>query len=188
MTNCQHNDTIYLNDATSECATCGELIEHAAAAPAIIPVYVAGNVTVHAGRKIGTYASGATRFAKLCGTSRNDRHEPMELTPDTLVTCKRCLAKLPKPAPSSKTRKWTATVSVAGQDYSDLIELTNDTLADTTSVAVLLAMRLIQDELGSDAGVVLYKQLKGDAQPKRDRSVYVYRAEDGTCRVQQSGA
>lgn len=153
------------------------------------PVYVAGNSTVHAGRKVGTYASGTTRWAKLCGSSRNDRHDPSPVDASTPITCKRCLAKLATPEPKRVERKWTATVSVAGQDYSDLLELTNDTLKDTTNAAVALATYLIREqELGSDASVVLFKQLRGDVEPKRDRSVYVYRDFDGTIRTQQSGA
>ncbi len=31
----------------------------------IVPVYVAGNRTVHAGRQVGTYPSGNPRFRKL---------------------------------------------------------------------------------------------------------------------------
>lgn len=58
------------------------------------PVYVAGNSTVHAGRKIGTYASGRDRYAKLCGSSGRDNHDPMPVNSTTPVTCKRCLAKL----------------------------------------------------------------------------------------------
>jgi hypothetical protein len=92
-----------------------------------------------------------------------------------------------------KTRKWTATVEVAGQDYTHELELTHDTLNDVTSAAVLLATRLIRvEELGSDASVVLYKQLARDDEPVRDRSVYVYRDwdsnGDAVVRVQQSGA
>src|SRR3954452_14771905 len=59
------------------------------------PVYVAGNSTVHAGRKIGNYASGAPRYAKLCGSSRNDRHDPSPAGDGAEVTCRRCLAKIP---------------------------------------------------------------------------------------------
>lgn len=82
----------------------------------------------------------------------------------------------------TETRKWTATVSVAGQDVTDLLDLdglvggrTNDTLKDTTDRAVRLASQLIREEYGSDASVTLYKQLKNDPEPVRDRSVYVYR-------------
>lgn len=85
------------------------------------------------------------------------------------------------------TRKWTAQVSVGGADFSDLISYRNDTLKDTTDAAVSAAVELIREELGSDASVILFKQLKGDAEPKRDRSVYVYR-EDGAIRYQQMGA
>jgi hypothetical protein len=60
----------------------------------VIPVYVAGNSTIHAGRQSGTYASGNARYRKLCSTSRNDRHDPMPVNTSTPVTCKRCLAKI----------------------------------------------------------------------------------------------
>jgi len=61
----------------------------------VIPVYVAGNATIHAGRERGTYASGAKRYRKLCSSSSNDRHDPMPVADATTpVTCKRCLAKL----------------------------------------------------------------------------------------------
>lgn len=59
-----------------------------------IPVYVAGNSTVHAGRQVGTYQSGHARYRKLCGTSRNDNHDPGALAPGTPITCKRCIAKV----------------------------------------------------------------------------------------------
>lgn len=58
------------------------------------PVYVAGNATVHMGRAIGRYPSGARRYRKLCSSSRNERHNPSPLAPETEVTCKRCLAKI----------------------------------------------------------------------------------------------
>lgn len=58
------------------------------------PVVVAGNRTVHAGRRIGAYPSGNARYAKVCGTSRNDRHEPFPVADGTPITCKRCAAKL----------------------------------------------------------------------------------------------
>ena len=54
--------------------------------------YVAGNATIHALRRIGTYPSGTPRYAKRCGSNRNDRHDPSPVA-DTPVTCKRCLAK-----------------------------------------------------------------------------------------------
>lgn len=60
----------------------------------VVPVYVAGNAIVHAGRTNGTYPSGATRYRKACSTSRNDRHDPSVLDASTPITCKRCLAKL----------------------------------------------------------------------------------------------
>jgi hypothetical protein len=57
------------------------------------PVFVAGNSTVHAGRRIGTYPSGAARYAKRCGGLGRDRHEPIEAR-GAQITCKRCLAKI----------------------------------------------------------------------------------------------
>lgn len=63
----------------------------------VVPVYVAGNATIHAGRQDGNYASGAARYRKACGTSRNDRHDPSPVADATTpITCKRCLAKLAK--------------------------------------------------------------------------------------------
>jgi hypothetical protein len=70
----------------------------------ITPVSVAGNTTIHAGRKVGKYASGAPRYAKLCSGSGRDRHEPGPASGP--ITCKRCLAKLPtneQPARSGAT-------------------------------------------------------------------------------------
>jgi hypothetical protein len=60
----------------------------------VTPVVVAGNSTVHAGRRIGQYASGTPRWAKSCSSSRNDRHEPYEIDAANPITCKRCLASL----------------------------------------------------------------------------------------------
>jgi hypothetical protein len=82
---------------------------------------------------------------------------------------------------TSTTRKWTATVSVAGQDVSSLLELnpTSDTLRELERSAVALATRMIRDEeLGSDASVAIFKQRKSDDEPVRDRSLYVYRDWD----------
>jgi hypothetical protein len=59
----------------------------------VTPVYVAGNRTVHAGRKVGTYSSGAARYAKLCSSAGSDRHDPAPAE-GREVTCKRCLAKI----------------------------------------------------------------------------------------------
>lgn len=79
----------------------------------------------------------------------------------------------------NKPRKWTAAVSVAGQDVSSMLELTNDTLRDTERAAIELATRMIRvEELGSDASVVVFKQLANDDEPVRDRSLYVYRDWD----------
>jgi hypothetical protein len=82
---------------------------------------------------------------------------------------------------TSTTRKWTAEVSVAGQNVSALLELnpTSDTLRELERSAVALATRMIRDEeLGSDASVVIFKQRKSDDEPVRDRSLYVYRDWD----------
>lgn len=69
-----------------------------------IPVYVAGNATIHAGRRIGAYESGAPRYAKLCSASRRDRHDPSPVgDSSTAITCKRCVAKLSAQAPTSPT-------------------------------------------------------------------------------------
>jgi hypothetical protein len=73
-------------------------------------------------------------------------------------------------------RKWTATVSVAGQDFTPLLELgSSDTLRETERAAVELAARLIREEEGSDGAVLVYKQLATDERPRFDRSIYVYR-------------
>jgi hypothetical protein len=65
------------------------------AAPAApIAVYVAGNATIHAGRRIGAYASGAPRYAKMCASNGRARYEPTPCGPDAVITCKRCLAKI----------------------------------------------------------------------------------------------
>lgn len=89
----------------------------------------------------------------------------------------------------TETRKWTAAVTVAGQDVTDLLDQAyppnyaantglSDTLKEVTNAAVALAAQLIREGIGSDASVVLFKQLKGQPEPVRDRSVYVYRDWD----------
>jgi hypothetical protein len=91
-------------------------------------------------------------------------------------------------------RKWTAQVSVAGQDVTSLIEYgTSDTLAAVTVEAITLAKRMIRDEeMGSDGSIVIFKQLKGQDEPQRDRSMYVYRDWDrngnAVIRTQAQGA
>lgn len=86
-------------------------------------------------------------------------------------------------------RKWTAQITVAGQDVTDLLDQSpvsvtgepsglNDTLKDVTAAAVALAGRLINEEYGSDAAVTILKQLAADPEPVRDRSLYVYRDWD----------
>jgi hypothetical protein len=93
----------------------------------------------------------------------------------------------PMPTNATAPRKWTAEVSVAGQDVTSMLELPlgTDTLAATTQAAVALATRLIRDELGSDASVWLFKQRRDDAEPIRDRAVYVYRDDNGAVRTQR---
>lgn len=59
-----------------------------------LAVYVAGSSVVHAGRVVGNYPSGATRYAKLCAGNGAANHEPGKLEDGTPVTCKRCLVKL----------------------------------------------------------------------------------------------
>jgi hypothetical protein len=80
----------------------------------------------------------------------------------------------------TKTRKWTATVSVAGYDVTNtLIYPPSDTLREVERAAIKVAAEHIRDyELGSDASVVIYKQLAKDPEPVRDRSMYVYRDWD----------
>lgn len=96
----------------------------------------------------------------------------------------------------TETRKWTATVSVAGQDWTELLDQSyppnyedrtglGDTLKLVTDAAAKLAAKLIHEEYGSDASVQLFKQLKDDSEPVFDRSVYVYRDYDGAIRVQR---
>lgn len=79
----------------------------------------------------------------------------------------------------TQTRKWTATVSVAGVDVTDLIEptrsATSDTLAAVRADALAVARRMIAAELGTDASVIISKQLANDDAPVRDRSYYVFR-------------
>lgn len=61
---------------------------------ATVPVFVAGNRTIHAGRKVGKYASGNDRYAKVCGGAGRDRHDPIPAADaGTAITCKRCIAK-----------------------------------------------------------------------------------------------
>lgn len=94
---------------------------------------------------------------------------------------------------SQQTRKWTATVSVGGVDLTDLVNLGNsDTMTEIRNAGLAVAREAIAAGLGSDARVVLYKQLKGDDAPVRDRSWYVYqdtptRREPFGIRVQAMG-
>jgi hypothetical protein len=91
-------------------------------------------------------------------------------------------------AAAAKPRKWTVEVAVAGQDCLVVLDNVNDTLKDTTAAGIEAARSMIADEQGSDGSVVLFKQLKGDAEPKRDRAVYVYRDDDGSIKTQNHGA
>lgn len=92
---------------------------------------------------------------------------------------------------TNNTRKWTASVSVAGQDVSELIELPqSDTLRELERAAIALATQCIRvDELGSDASITVYKQRASDDEPVHDRSMYVYRdwnaSGDAVIRVQR---
>lgn len=62
---------------------------------AIVPVYVAGNATIHAGLRVGSYPSGNARYRKLCSAGGRDNHHPSPVSDaSTPITCKRCLAKL----------------------------------------------------------------------------------------------
>ena len=73
-----------------------------------------------------------------------------------------------------KTRKWTAELSVAAQEFECPIS-ERDTLVDQTRVAVAEVAKLISEyEIGSDASVRLYKETQRDGR-KYDRSLYVYR-------------
>lgn len=65
------------------------------------PVFVAGNRTVHAGRRIGQYESGTPRYAKLCASNGRANHEPSP-APDAPITCKLCLARMAKDAPRAE--------------------------------------------------------------------------------------
>lgn len=86
------------------------------------------------------------------------------------------------------TRKWTADVSVGGQsfgltadDYADV--LCGDTLRDTVARAKTIAESAIEQKVGSDASIIVFKQLKGDSEPVRDRSFYGYRDWDRSGRA-----
>jgi hypothetical protein len=68
-----------------------------------VPVYVAGNTTIHAGRVVGRYGtSGSLKYRKICGQSHRDRHDAMPVGRDVEITCKRCIAKL-KTIPSQQS-------------------------------------------------------------------------------------
>jgi hypothetical protein len=80
--------------------------------------------------------------------------------------------------------KWTVEVSVAGQDFSAMIDYPNsDTLAEVKRAGVKLATYLLGQEIGSDGAVTIFKQLAGQER-KRDRAFYVYRDDNGAIKVQ----
>jgi hypothetical protein len=76
------------------------------------------------------------------------------------------------------TRKWTATVSVGGCEFP--VESNWDTLRETILAGKKVAEDAINEEAGSDACLTIFKQLKGDAEPVRDRSFYGYRDWNGS--------
>jgi hypothetical protein len=82
----------------------------------------------------------------------------------------------------TEQRKWSVRVTVAGVDVTEWLtersfsyRSTGNTLADQRGAGIGLARHLIKEGLGSDASVTIFKQLKDDAEPVRDRSYYVYR-------------
>src|SRR4051794_18654692 len=72
--------------------------------PNATPVYVPGGKVIHAGRRIGTYPSGETTYAKLCATDGAARYRPSAVDPSTPITCKRCLSKLAQLADRAAAR------------------------------------------------------------------------------------
>jgi hypothetical protein len=86
--------------------------------------------------------------------------------------------------PDPRPRKWTATLSVAGQEHPVPLS-SNDTLADQTRVAIDEARRLINvEELGSDACIELFKTTKRDG-TNVERSVYASRELKCVVRAQR---
>jgi hypothetical protein len=85
---------------------------------------------------------------------------------------------------NAQPRKWTADVTVGG--HAVPVEYTNDTLRETIAAAKLAARdAIMRDELGTDASLVVFKQLRSDAAPTCDRSLYGFRDwnRNGDCFV-----
>lgn len=82
-----------------------------------------------------------------------------------------------------RTRKWTAELSCGGAPYT-VQTSSSDTLKAQRESAIGLARAYIGDGVGSDAAVVLYKTTASGG-TVRHSSVYVYRDEDGSIRVQR---
>lgn len=93
-------------------------------------------------------------------------------------------------------QKWTVEVTVGGQTFSAIAasrvaEANSDTLATVRRVGLEVAREAIAEEYGSDAAVVVYKQLAGQPSPVRDRCWYLFRDWDraGNARIAvQAGA
>jgi hypothetical protein len=78
------------------------------------------------------------------------------------------------------TRKWTVELSVGGQSIP-VAYGNSDTLRAVVLAAKDAAYNAIfREEIGSDASLVVFKQLKGDAEPVRDRSFYGFRDWNGS--------
>lgn len=127
----------------------------------IRPVYVAGNATIHAGRKIGTYDSGADRFAKVCGGAGRDRHDPMPVDDETTaVTCKRCLSKMPAPptdalveavfehATANYTRGWDVVVET--MTPAEVAETINGATTPAAAIAAIAEIVGLHEEQKSN--------------------------------------
>jgi hypothetical protein len=96
----------------------------------------------------------------------------------------------------TETRKWTATISIGGETvpadlpaprYHEGFMGVPDLLSETRKAALAQAAEYIRAEMGDDASVAIYKQLKGDPEPVWDRSGgYVWREMDGRILVDRS--
>lgn len=95
----------------------------------VVPVSVAGNTTVHAGRKVGTYPSGNPMYAKLCSSDGRANHRPSALAEGTEITCKRCQAKL---AHRAEQRAQAVVAQILAGDYATF---TADQLAHVVKTA-----------------------------------------------------
>lgn len=93
--------------------------------------------------------------------------------------------------------KWSVQVTVGGADFSDVAtekaaRVQSDTLAVVRSAGLQVAREALKEEFGDDASVIVFKQLKDDPAPVRDRSYYLWQDEltrqqpDGI-RVQYNG-